>query len=200
MPTIRRLGSIDVSNARRPRSARSRFAGPVRYVRAGMSRSAGRELPPPIRDLLDGTDLERAGGLTVLLLTVDEAGWPRVAMLSAGEVLAAAPREIGVALWPDGTSAANLTRAGRATLALVHAGSGWYVRCAARREADLGLDGGRALAAFVLDVEEVLEDVVPYAALTTGIEFQLAEPERTLAAWRAVVDALRRAAIARRRI
>jgi len=165
-----------------------------------VSRSAGHELPPAVRQQLDGSDLARAAGLTVLMLTVDEAGWPRVAMLSAGEVLAVGPREIGVALWSDGTSAANLTRAGRATLALVHAGSGWYVRCTARREADLGLDGGRALAAFVLDVEEVLEDVVPYAALTTGIEFQLAEPERTLAAWRAVVDALRRAAIARRRI
>jgi hypothetical protein len=137
--------------------------------------------------------------MTVLLLTVDEAGWPRVAMLGAGEVLAVGPREVGVALWPEGTSAANLTRAGRATLALVHAGAGWYVRCAARREADLQLEDGRRLAAFVLFVEEVLEDVVPYAELTTGIEFRLAEPERALAAWRAVVDALRRAASARRR-
>ena len=121
-------------------------------------------------------------------------------MLSAGEVLAVGPREIGLALWPDGTSAANLTRAGRATLALVHAGAGWYVRCVARREADLSLAGGRRLAAFVLAVDEVLVDDVPYAELTTGIEFRLAEPERTLATWRAVVDALRRAAMARRRI
>jgi hypothetical protein len=163
-----------------------------------VSRRVGRELPPAIRQQLDGSDLERAAGLTVLLLTVDEAGWPRVAMLSAGEVLAVGPREIGLALWPDGTSTANLARAGRATLALVHSGAGWYVRCAARREVDLGLADGRRLAAFVLAVEEVLADVVPYAELTTGIEFQLAEPERTLAAWRAVVDALRRAAVARR--
>jgi hypothetical protein len=164
-----------------------------------VSRSVGRELPPAIRQQLDGSDLERAAGLTVLLLTVDEAGWPRVAMLSAGEVLAVGPREIGLALWPDGTSAANLTRAGRATLALVHSGAGWYVRCGARREADLALADGRRLAAFALAVDEVLADVVPYAELTTGIEFQLGEPERTLAAWRAVVDALRGAAVARRR-
>lgn len=163
-----------------------------------MSRSAGHELPPAIRRQLDGSDLERAPGLTVLLLTVDETGWPRVAMLSAGEVLAVGPREIGVALWPDGTSAANLARAGRTTLALVHAGSGWYVRCTAAREADLRLAGERRLAAFVLGVEEVLEDAVPDAELITGIEFELADPERALAGWRAVVDALRRAAMARR--
>jgi hypothetical protein len=165
-----------------------------------MSRSAGHELPPPIRQLLDGTDLERASGLTVLLLTVDQTGWPRVAMLSAGEVLAVAPREIGIALWPDGTSAANLTRACRATLALVHGGSGWYVRCAAGRDADLRLPDGRRLASFALAVDEVLEDTVPYAELTGGIRFRLAEPERVVASWRAVVDALRRAAIARRPI
>jgi hypothetical protein len=157
-----------------------------------MSRTAGSELPAAIRRLLDGAELERAIGLTVLLLTVDEAGWPRVAMLSAGEVLAAGPREIGLALWPGSASAANLARAGRATLALVHAGAGWYVRGAARREADLELADGRRLAAFALAVVEVLEDVVPYAELTGGIEFRLAEPERTLAAWRGVLDALRR--------
>jgi hypothetical protein len=163
-----------------------------------VSRHAGFELPPAVRQQFDGSDLERAAGQTVLLLTVDEAAWPRVAMLSAGEVLVVGPREIGIALWPDGTTTANLTRAGRATLALVHAGSGWYVRCAARREPDLSLAGGRTLAAFVLAVEEVLEDVVPYAELTTGIEFQLSEPAPTVAGWRAVVDALRRAAMDRR--
>ena len=163
-------------------------------ILAGMSRSAGSELPPAILRLLDGADLERAAGLTVLLLTVDQAGWPRVAMLSAGEVLAVAPRQIRLALWPDGTSAANLARAGRATLALVHAGAGWYVRCTGRHEADLRLPGDRRLASFALAVEEVLEDVVPYAELTSGIAFRLAEPGQTLTAWRAVVDAMRAAA------
>jgi hypothetical protein len=160
------------------------------YTR-GVSRSAGEELPPAIRRLLDGAELERAVGRTVLLLTVDETGWPRVAMLSAGEVVATGPREIRLALWPDGTSAANLTRTGHATLALVHSGAGWYARCGARRQLDLELPDGRRLAAFALAVEEVREDAVPYAELTGGVEFRLAEPERTLAAWRAVVDALR---------
>jgi len=159
-----------------------------------VSRRVGTELPGPLQRLLGGADLERASGLTVLLLTVDGAGWPRVAMLSAGEVLATAPRAIRLALWPDSSSAANLARAGRGTLALVEGGAGWYVRCRASRDGDLLLPGERRLASFALAVEEVLEDVVPYAELTGGIEFRLTEPDRALAAWRATVAAMRRAA------
>ncbi len=158
-----------------------------------MSRSAGRELPEAVRALLDGTRLEEAAGLTVLLLTVDEAGWPRVAMLSAGEVLATGPRALRLALWPGSSSTANLARSRLATLALVHDGAGWYLRCAARRDEDLALPDGRRLASFALRVEEALEDVVPYAELTGGIGFRLTEPERALGAWREAVAAMRAA-------
>jgi hypothetical protein len=156
-----------------------------------MSRTAGDALPPAIRRLLDGGDLEGVVGLTVLLLTVDEAGWPRVAMLSAGELVATGPREVRVALWADGAAAANLGRTRRARLALVHDGGGWYASCAVRRGPDLRLVDGRRLAASALAVEEVAEDAVPYAELVHGIEFRLADTLRTLTGWRAVVAALR---------
>jgi hypothetical protein len=158
-----------------------------------MSRSAGREVPGAVRALLDGTRLDEAVGLTVLLLTVDEAGWPRLAMLSAGEVLVMGPRTLRLALWPHSASTANLARSTRATLALVHGGAGWYLRCSARRRPDLALPGGRLLAGFELLVTEALEDVVPYAELTGGISFRLADPERVLAAWREAVAAMRSA-------
>jgi hypothetical protein len=159
-----------------------------------VSRSAGREVPEALRGPLGGRGLEDAVGLTVLLLTVDAEGWPRVAMLSAGEVLVTAPRAVSLALWPGSASTANLRRAGRATLATVHAGAGWYLRCRALRERDLLLPSGRRLTGFDLRVEEVLEDVVPYAELTGGIGFRLAEPAPVLAAWREAVAAMRSAA------
>ena len=158
-----------------------------------MSRLAGHEMPAGVHALLDGTRLEEAAGLTVLLLTVDEAGWPRLAMLSAGEVLATGPRTLRLALWPGSTTAANLARAGRATLALVHDGAGWYLRCEARPRPDLALPGGRRLAGFQLLVSDALEDVVPYAELTAGVSFRLADPQGTLSAWRETVAALRTA-------
>jgi hypothetical protein len=156
-----------------------------------MSRTAGNQVPAALRELLAGERLEESVGLTVLLVTVDIDGWPRLAMLSAGEVLATGPRHLRLALWPNSTSTANLTRGGRATLSLVHGGAGWHVRCSARRSRDLELPGGRLLAGFALTVEEVLEDVVPYAELTAGISFRLVEPERVLAAWREALTALR---------
>src|SRR5215472_12228686 len=107
MPTIRRLGAIR----------------PI-YTLAAMSRSVGGALPEAVREPLAGADLEAAVGLTILLLTVDDSGWPRVAMLSAGEVLAVGDRELRLALWPDSGSTASLERRGLATLALVLSGAG----------------------------------------------------------------------------
>lgn len=156
-----------------------------------MSRSVGNQVPAALCELLAGERLEDAVGLTVLLVTVDIDGWPRLAMLSAGEVLANGPRRLRLALWPGSTSTANLTRGGRATLSLVHGGAGWYLHCSARRSRDLELPGGRLLAGFALTVEEVLEDAVPYAELTAGITFRLTEPERVLASWREALTALR---------
>lgn len=163
------------------------------YTLAAMSRSAGNEVPPALATALDGSRLEAAAGLTVLLLTVDADGWPRLAMLSAGEVLAAGPRSVRLALWPDSRTTANLDRSEKATLAAVLDGAGWYLRCTARRQPDLVLSGGRRLVSFGLTVEEALEDVVPYAELTTGIRFRLLEPDRILPAWREAVAAMRAA-------
>src|SRR5207253_1291726 len=146
-----------------------------------------------VRSLLGGARLEDAVGLTVLLLTVDEEGWPRIAMLSAGEVLATGPRSLRVALWPHSSSTANPLRSPHATLALVHGGAGWYLRCRVTGGHELALPDGRRLAGFELRSEEALEDVVPYAELTGGISFRLPEPEPVLAAWRETVRAMRSA-------
>ncbi len=156
-----------------------------------MSRSVGDELPAALLERLNGERLEEQIGFTVLLLTMDGDGWPRTAMLSAGEVVAAEAQQVRLALWPDSASTANLARGGRCVLAMVHAGSGWYVRCSARRGADLRLGDGKLLAFFELDVADVLEDLVAYARLVDGVRFELPEPEPVLRAWRETINALR---------
>src|SRR5215207_8686012 len=82
-----------------------------------MARSVGQEIPDSIRPLFDGTDLEAREGLTILLLTTTEAGWPHLAMLSVGEIVAAGARELRLALWVNSTATTNLARTGQATLA-----------------------------------------------------------------------------------
>ena len=98
-----------------------------------MSRSIGHELPAVLQPLLDGSDLANRQGLTFLLLTNDESGWPQVAMLSVGEVVAVDPRTLRAALWLGSGTTRNLSRTGRGTLMLVADGNGYYVRVSARR-------------------------------------------------------------------
>jgi hypothetical protein len=155
-----------------------------------MARSVGNTIPAQIRPLLDGNALETREGVTFLLLTSSDDGWPHLAMLSVGELLAVGDRELRAALWPGSTAATNLARTGQATLALVHDEAGYYLRCSAEAGPDLPIQGGR-LAYFELRVEDALEDVVPYARLTSGVTFHLNDPNDVLPRWRETVEALR---------
>ena len=127
-------------------------------------------------------------GLTILLLTTSDEGWPQVAMLSVGEVLAVDDRRLRLALWVGSGSTANLSR-GRATVMLVVGAEAYYLRVRTRRLADLALSRGPR-ACFAAEVEDVLVDVVAYATVTTGIGFRLNQPEEVLPAWEETVAAL----------
>src|SRR5919202_5920624 len=98
-----------------------------------MARSVGNEIPAAIRPLFSGQDLAAREGLTFLLLSTTEDGWPHLAMLSVGEVLAVDDRRLKLALWRNSTAAGNLTRTERATLALVQGGAGYSIRLATAR-------------------------------------------------------------------
>jgi hypothetical protein len=153
--------------------------------------SLGSRLPASLEPLFAGTDLASGVGLTFLLLTVDEDGWPRMAMLSVGEVLAAQPGVLRLALWLHSTATKNLTRAEQAVLSLVHAGAGYYIRGRARRGPDLDLGADGRLAYFELRIDDVLEDAVTYAELTSGMTFRLHQPEQVLPRWERTIAALR---------
>ena len=155
-----------------------------------MSKSVGNRLPAPVRDLRAGDDLESREGLTILLLSTTTDGWPHLAMLSVGEIVAVGERQLRAALWPNSTATANLTHVGRATLALVHENVAYYVRCTATREDEVRLQSG-PLAGFSLRVEEVLQDAAPYANLTSGVTFELKDPAQVYPRWNATVEALR---------
>jgi len=147
-------------------------------------------LPEGLRRQLDGADLEAKVGETFLLLTVDEDGFPRVALLSAGEIVAVSERELRLALWPGTTTSGSLARDGRATLAAFGEGAAFYVRLRARALDALGGAGGE-LTAFAARVEAVREDRVDYARITHGVGFELGDRESVLPRWRATVEALR---------
>jgi hypothetical protein len=160
-----------------------------------MSRSIGRRMPDPIFRLIDGTDLEQREGSTFLLLTTTQEGWPHVAMLSVGEVLAVGPSELRIAVWSTSSSTANLTHRPRATLVVTHAGTGYYLRCLGRRGQDLETQETGHLAVFHLQIDDVLEDAVPYAWIESGITFRLRVPEQVYPRWHTVIELLRGASV-----
>lgn len=156
-----------------------------------MARSIGNRIPEAIRPLFEYDNLAAHEGLTFLLLTTTAEGWPHLAMLSVGELVALGDRELRMALWRGSTAAGNLARTGRGTLVLIHAEAGYSLRCSARQQADLDLGEHGRLACFELLVDEVLEDVAPYAVLTSGVTFRLKDPGQVLPRWAETVAALR---------
>src|SRR5579884_450685 len=132
---------------------------------APVPRSLGNQLPSNLLSLFDGSDLAGRLGHTFLLLTTDAEGWPHLAMLSVGEVLAADPHTLQAALWTSSSATANLAREGRALLALVEGNAAYYLRVRAQRQPDIDLGPSGPRAHFRLDIDDVREDAVGYATL-----------------------------------
>ncbi len=155
-----------------------------------MTREVGAQLPDGLQALLDGTELERKEGETLVLLTVSQDGWPRVALLSVGEVLAVAPDELRLALWPKSATTENLRRDGRATLMTVWEGTAYYLELAVRPLSD-GEQAPGGQARFAAHVRRLLADTVGYAQLTSGVRFRLTSRDEVVQHWRRTVEALR---------
>src|SRR5882672_10865714 len=89
------------------------------------------ELPSEWVSQFDGTHLEDKLHVAAVLATVDAAGWPHLAYLSAGEVLLHGPRRMSLCLWSASRSTANLQRVGRGVLYAAAEGSVWETKLAA---------------------------------------------------------------------
>ena len=150
-------------------------------------------LPAELAELLDGTHVGERTDQVFELLTVSDAGWPHIALLSVGEVVTLDEDTLGLALWPTSTTSDNLRRSGRGVLQLYHDGAAYRVRLAVRALGDEEAPGGR-LALFAAKVERVVRDAVNYARLSSGPTIELADSERVLARWRTQLETLRRAA------
>jgi hypothetical protein len=154
-----------------------------------LSLDARRQLPPALQQYLDGTDL--LGKTQALrLATVDAAGWPHAALLSAGDALAVSAQKLRFALFAQSQTASNLARDGRLVLTLALDRGLCEVRLHARR---LAPDEG-PLALFEGTAEEVRNHAAPYADVTSGITFSLHQPEAVQARWLRQIAALKAAA------
>lgn len=146
-----------------------------------MSTSASAEvrLPGPVAALVDGAELTAKVGQTISLISVDGQGWPRLALLSIGEVYSRSGTDIRLGLHAGSGTTAALTDSGRALLNTVLGGVNYRIRVQVRR---LDTEPG-PLAFFVGDIVSVDEDRVPYAELTSGITYRLNNQEAVVERW-----------------
>ncbi len=135
-----------------------------------MSRLLGTELTEEIFNRLDGDDVTSQAGKAIVVVSVDDGGWAHPAMLSYYEVIAKNRSRIDLAIGKSSTTAKNLRRAGKITLLVTDRGINYYLKGIAR-EIRESMEGAPFMSLFRVEVEQLLEDQEPDAAITSGVTF-----------------------------
>jgi hypothetical protein len=144
-------------------------------------------VPEPVRALFEGEDLEERFGLAYELATVDEDGWPRVAMLSHGEIVTTA-ESVRFVLWAGSTTGKNLGSGRPALLSVVSEGFVFYLSGHARI-----LRSGSEFDSFEMSLEKVRSDAHEGFKVLAPITFGLESGDRgdALSEWRRQLERLR---------
>lgn len=143
-------------------------------------------VPERVRQLFETSDLEQRFGLAYELATVDEDGWPRVAMLSHGEIRTA-PESIRLLLWSGTTTGRNLAAGRPALLSVVAPGFVCYLSGRSRL-----LRSGSGLDAFEMSVGRVRLDSHEGLPVRSPIMFEADDGDRgaVVAEWRRQLEIL----------
>jgi flavin reductase (DIM6/NTAB) family NADH-FMN oxidoreductase RutF len=116
----------------------------------------------------------------ILLASVDERGWPHVAMLSYFEVIARDSRTLYLAIGGRSTSARNLRAREKLTLIVVDVGLASYIKGRAQ-EVKPHMEVSPEDAIFRIAVEDVLLDQAREgespAAIASPVTYRCADPD-----------------------
>ncbi len=135
-----------------------------------MSQLLGKELTEELFERLKGMDIRSKAGKAITVVSVDEAGWAHPAMLSYYEVVAKGRGRIDLAIGKNSTTAKNLRRTGKITLLITDSGMNFYLKGGAR-EVRGSMEGASFMSLFRVELEKVLEDQEPDAAIASGVTF-----------------------------
>jgi hypothetical protein len=113
-------------------------------------------MPRELESALSGEGFRKRRRLVVPLLTTDPQGFPRVALLTLGEVRAGSASRIAVAVMAGSRTAFNLVRRGTATILYLHRQVTASIQARAGRGRVSGADPARRI--FPLAVERVRID------------------------------------------
>lgn len=135
-----------------------------------MSQLLGKELTKELFNLLKGENVASKLGKAIVIVTVDDKGWPHPAMLSYYEVVAKERSRIDLAIGKTSTTTKNLRRTGQITLLITDSGINYYLKGSAR-EVKESMEGVPFMSLFRVEIEQLLEDLEPDAVITGGVTF-----------------------------
>lgn len=132
-------------------------------------------LPETLAARLSGRDLSSVADQAIIVCTVDDQGFPHVALLSYFEVLATDRRTVRIATYRDSRTTDNARRAGKATLVLVDAHVAYYIK-ATVQELSRSMRSTPHNAKLQLRVVDVLADqanpeLEPGAYIASGLTY-----------------------------
>ncbi|WP_054707793.1 hypothetical protein [Bacillus sp. JCM 19041] len=136
------------------------------------------QLPKEVVRFLDGEQLLQKQHDAMHFITVGESGYPYKAMLSIGEVLCIDPDKLRIGLWPQTTTAKNAVRTQKATLLLVLAPLAYDIQLELE-----SFEQRQDMIIIDAVVKQVKVDQAPYAHLTSGVRYQLNDPEASIMNW-----------------
>jgi hypothetical protein len=139
-----------------------------------MSQVLGTKLTEELYHRLKGDSMASKTDKAIVLVTVDEGGWPHPAMLSYYEVVAKDRATIDLAIGKTSTTAKNLRRAGKIALLITDSDMNYYVKGSAR-ELRESMEDVPFMSLFRVAVEHLLEDLEPDSVITSGVTFQRPE-------------------------
>jgi len=151
-------------------------AGAARWDGTAAARSLAptlvAELPPALCELL-GDEPPRGAETACELATVDAAGYPSIALLGRGEIVARDASRLAIALWPASRTVARLRESRTATLVAI-AGEAQITARLRVRPVDASVLADRAC--FLAEVVSCESAAAPYARLTGGVAFVPHDP------------------------
>ena len=159
-----------------------------------MSKLLGNELPVDLYRRLLGNDLEQSAEKVILLATVDEDGWPHLAMLSYFEVFAKDPRTLRLATYNGSRTTQNMRANGKATISIIDERIVYYVKGNVE-EMTREMECAPQNSKLHFRVEEVLADAAneefePGAYVANGVPYKNPGRTQQLQTAREVLDEL----------
>jgi hypothetical protein len=141
-----------------------------------MSKLVGDQLPDDLYQRLLGNDLEQNAEKVILLATVDDGGWPHLAMLSYFEVIAKDPRNLRLATYNDSGTTRNMRANGKATISIIDRRSVYYIKGKVE-EIARAMGSAPQNSKLHFRVEQVLADAAneefePGAYVASGVTFK----------------------------